>query len=253
MSSSSSKAAARAQKAAEMRAVQEKREARRRILTILGVVVAMIAIVGGAILIGKIQTDKEQDELEAGIPAIGKSDYGLVIGEEDAPHSVIIYEDFLCPYCGQLEAATRDNLAELAAEGKVRVEYRPFDLLSQMIETDYPIRAANAFAVVRDTAGDEAAKEFHDLLFERQPTEGDEDSYLTDDELVALAVEAGATEADVRGGIEGLDQEGWVDGATAEARESGVSGTPTVFVDGEVFQTGGGVDGLARGIIGAVD
>ena len=44
----------------------------------------------------------------------------------------MIYEDFLCPFCGALEAATHDDLAALAADGQVRVTYRPFVLLSQV-------------------------------------------------------------------------------------------------------------------------
>ena len=35
--------------------------------------------------------------------------YGVSIGPADAPHEVVIYEDFLCPLCGELEAATSDD------------------------------------------------------------------------------------------------------------------------------------------------
>ena len=139
----SSKASARAQKAAEMRAAQKKRESRRRLLTIGGVALAMILIVGGAIAVSLWQQDKDQEKLEQAVSA--ESDYGVAIGPKDAPHDVVIYEDFLCPFCGQLEKATREDLARLAADGKVRVEYRPFDLLSRL--GDYPIRATNAFAL----------------------------------------------------------------------------------------------------------
>lgn len=243
--SKSSKATARAQKAAEMRAAQAKREARRRLLTIGGVVLAMVLIVGGAIGVSLLT----KKDVEA--TAAGASDYGVTIGETDAPHEVIIYEDFLCPFCGALEAETRDDLAELAAEGKVLVEYRPFDLLSQSFG-DYPIRAANAFAVVLEESGPEVAKEFHDLLFENQPSEQAPDS-LSDDDLVDLAVEAGATESDVRDGIEDLAQEDWVTAATKEAQDAGVTGTPTVLLDGEVFDDGRTVQDLADNLIAELD
>lgn len=243
--SKSSKATARAQKAAEMRAAQAKREARRRLLTIGGVVLAMVLIVGGAIGVSLL-TKKDVKATAA-----GASDYGVTIGETDAPHEVIIYEDFLCPFCGALEAETRDDLAELAAEGKVLVEYRPFDLLSQSFG-DYPIRAANAFAVVLEESGPEVAKEFHDLLFENQPSEQAPDS-LSDDDLVDLAVEAGATESDVRAGIEDLAQEDWVTAATKEAKDAGVTGTPTVLLDGEVFDDGRTVQDLADNLIAELD
>lgn len=242
--SRSSKATARAQKAAEMRAAQAKRETRRRILTIGAVVLAMVLIVGGAIGVSLL-TKKDVKAAAA-----GASDYGVTVGDKDAPHQVIIYEDFLCPYCGALETETRDDLEELAADGKVLVEYRPFDLLSQSFG-DYPIRAANAFAVVLEEAGPEVAKEFHDLLFENQPSEQAPDS-VSDDDLVELAVKAGATESAVRDGIEDLAQEDWVAAATKEARDAGITGTPTVLLDGEVFDDGRTVQELAGNLIEAL-
>ena len=81
-----------------------------------------------------------------------------------------IYEDFMCPVCGDLEAATRAWLPRYAAQGKVRVIYRPVAFLNRMSNgTEYSTRAANAYAVVLDEAGPEAAATFHDLLFDHQP------------------------------------------------------------------------------------
>jgi protein-disulfide isomerase len=247
--SSSSKAAARAQKAAEMRAAQEKQERRRRLLMIFGIGGAMLLLVAAIITYSVLQQKENEENLEA---AAGRpSEYGVAIGEEDAPHTVVIYEDFLCPFCGELEQATKDDLSSLAADGKVRVEYRPFNLLSPRFG-DYSIRATNAFAVVLDASGPEVAKTFHDLLFENQPPESDPDS-VTDDELVEMAVEAGATEADVRDGIENLAQQAWVEEATAEAQEAGVSGTPTILLDGDLFEDGQSVDELADNLVAAVE
>lgn len=160
----------------------------------------------------KNESDKKLEDA-----ASGRSDYGVTIGPDDAPNKVVIYEDFLCPpYCGELEKRTRDDLAELAADDKVQVEYRPFDLLSQL--GDYPIRAASAFSVVLEKSGPEVAKKFHDLLYENQPSEKDPGA-VTNDDLVDLAVEAGgAKEADVADAIRNVSNEDWVTEATAERR-----------------------------------
>ncbi|NYJ00434.1 protein-disulfide isomerase [Nocardioides thalensis] len=235
-----SKAEARAAKAAEMRAAQQKRERNRRLLTIGGVLLVIVAIVVGSVVISQLSDD----------PATaGDSEYGVAIGPEDAPHEIVIYEDFLCPFCGELERESAKELARLAEEGKVRVEYRPFELLSQI--GDYSMRATNAFAVVLEEEGEEVAKAYHDLLFENQPPE-DPDQFLSDDELVDLAVEAGADEDAVRGGIEGLEQEDWVDDATAAAKEAGVSGTPTVVLDGDEVQGFSSIDDLVNQLVEAV-
>lgn len=239
-----SKAEDRARRAAEERAAQAKREARRRWLTIGGVVLAMVVIVGGAIGIS-VLNKKDVQAVEA-----GASDYGVTIGSADAPHTVIIYEDFLCPFCGDLESETRDDLARLADDGKVLVEYRPFDLLSRL--GDYPIRAASAFSLVLEKSGPEVAKKFHDLLYENQPSEQDPGS-VTNDDLVDLAVEAGAKESDVADGIRSVSNEDWVTKATEEAQKAGVTGTPTILLDGKVFDDGRTVDDLAKNLIDALE
>ncbi|HWJ12051.1 MAG TPA: thioredoxin domain-containing protein [Nocardioides sp.] len=248
MASESSKANARMQKAAAERAAQAKREARRRYLTIGGVVLAMVLIIGGSVGYSVWKRDKDNDKLAAA--ASGRSDYGVTIGPDDAPHKVVIYEDFLCPFCGELESATRDDLARLAADGKVQVEYRPFDLLSQL--GDYPIRAASAFSVVLEKSGPEVAKKFHDLLYENQPSEQDPGA-VTNDDLVDLAVEAGAKESDVAEAIRGVSNRDWVSEATAEAQKAGVTGTPTIVLDREVFDDGRTVDDLADNLIEAIE
>jgi len=236
-----SKAEQRAAKAAEMRAAQQRRERKRRLLTIGGVVLVMAVIVVGAVVVSRLSDD----------PATaGDSAYGVAIGPEDAPHEIVIYEDFLCPFCGELERQSAEQLAGLAEDGKVRVEYRPFELLSGI--GDYSMRATNAFAVVLEEEGEEVAKRFHDLLFENQPPE-DPSQFPSDDEIVALAVEAGATEDAVRGGIEDLDQEDWVDDATRAAADAGVNSTPTVVLDGEEFRNYSDIESLVSNLVAEVE
>ncbi len=228
---SNSKANARAEKVAAERAAQAKREARRRLLTIVGVIAVMAVIIGGSIGFSVWKRGKDQTAIEQAVAAAAS--YGVKIGPASAQHKVIIYEDFICPYCGQLEASTRDDLTKLAGEGKVQVEYRPFDLLSGNVG-DYPIRAASAFSVVLEKSGPEVAKKFHDLLYENQPAEDKGDS-VTNADLLALAVKAGATESDVADGITNVSNRDWVTKATAEADKANVHGTPTVLVDGRLL------------------
>lgn len=175
-------------------------------------------------------------------------DYGFAFGDPDAPHRVVVYEDFLCPFCGSLEAATNERLTELVDAGDVVVEYRVFDLLSRV--GDYSLRAANALAVVMQEAGPRAAKTFHDLLYAQQPAET---GPLPDDEwLVDQAVVAGAAEDAVRPGIEDLAFGDFVAEATQAAADSGVQSTPTVLVDGETVD-GTTIQGLSDAIFAAVD
>jgi protein-disulfide isomerase len=214
---------ARAQ-AEERRRKAKRKEQLSRFGLIAGVLVLVVA---AYLLVTNLGSDKPDT------PPEGATDtYGLLVGEADAPKEIVIYEDFLCPFCGQLEQTVGDQLDAAVEAGEVNVEYRPLNFLSRL--GDYSAEATNAFAVVLDTSGPDVAKEFHDLLFDNQPVEGG--PYPDDDQLVEWAVEAGATESDVRPGIEDMTFEGWVDAATDAAGDADVNSTPTVLVDGEVVE-----------------
>jgi protein-disulfide isomerase len=245
MSSSNKKAADRAAVAAAMRAEQARREARRRILAIGGVALAFILIVGGAVAFSVVKNNHDNQKIADAAGSAGASGYGVVMGPDSAPHKVVIYEDFLCPFCGELERGSETELGKLAAEGKVQVEYRPFDLLSRNTGSDYPIRAAGAFSIVLKTAGPQVALKFHNLLYQNQPSE--EGPYLSNDDLVKYAVEAGASEAKVKGPIESDAGKAWVAEATKKAFATGLQGTPTILVDGKVI-AGTSADALLAAI-----
>lgn len=222
-SKTEARAAERAERLAEMKR-QAKAQERRRNLMVGGVVAVVLVVIGGVFFFVGQSNDVDAS-------AAGESDYGLVIGPDDAPREVVIYEDFLCPFCGQLERETGDELAALAADGDVQVDYRPFTLLSRV--GDYSARAVSALGVVLEESGPEVAKEFHDALYADQPEESAE-TFPDAEWLIDKAVEAGAVEADVRPGIEAGEND-FARGATQEALDAGVSGTPTVVIDGEVF------------------
>ncbi|WP_292604005.1 DsbA family protein [Nocardioides sp. REDSEA-S30_B4] len=218
----------RAARAAEARAAQQRAERRRtiRMATIVAVGMALV-ILAGFLLTRALDTSTDVSAAPA-----GASEHGVTVGDSDAPHTVVVYEDFLCPFCGELEAATRDDFERLAEEGELLVEYRPFNLLERI--SDYSPRAVNAFAVVLEESGPEVAKRYHDLLFDNQPSESG--PFPDNQDLLDLAVEAGAEEDAVSEGILEVTMRDWVDDATAAAIEAGVQGTPTVILDGEVVQ-----------------
>ena len=240
--SSKSARETRAERAAAALEEQRRGERRRATLMIGGVVLVILAVVVGGFLLNRARDTSAQ----VSAPAAGSGDYGVTIGDKNAPHTVVIYEDFICPYCGELERATHTELADLADQGKVYVEYRPFNLL----QTDYSVDAAAAFKVVLDKSGPGVAKKFHDLLYAEQPEESG--PYPSTGWLVDKAVEAGATEGEVRGPIEQGDGKSWVQDATTAATDAGVRGTPTILLDGKVFQDGRTVDDLANNLLDQV-
>ena len=110
----------------------------------------------------------------------------------------------MCPFCADFEKASSGWLAQYAEQGKVAIRYSPISILDEGSDgTEYSTRAANALAVVLDTAGPEAAKKFHDELYAQQPAEGS--AGLSDDQFIALAVASGAERSSVEQPIRSLE------------------------------------------------
>lgn len=210
-----------ARQAAAVKAEQQARQRKER-LVVGGVVAAVLLLIVGGVLFQINRTSGPMAE-----PANATDTFGFSVGEADAETHVEIYADYLCPACADFEAATDAQLMELAEAGAARVTYYPVVILDRY--GDYSERAANAMAVVLDTAGPEVAVEFNRTLFAEQPSEGGQ---MPDDEwLIDLAVQSGATESEIRDGIEDMEFERWAKEATQESEKRGLTGTPTIFID----------------------
>jgi protein-disulfide isomerase len=224
---------AAAERAAAIRQQQERAERRRRAMVVTAAVVAVFALVLG---IGyAVQSTRDTTGEQASLPSGVVDRYAVPRGDASAPVTVTVYEDFMCPFCGAFEAAAGPMLDRYVESGDARILYRPLSFLDHASNgTEYSTRATNALAVVLDTTGPEAAGQFHDLLFDNQPAENTDG--LTDERLVELAVQAGATESEVSGPIRNRKFEQWVVNANDAADQEGVHQTPTVQVDGETVQ-----------------
>ncbi|TQN43736.1 protein-disulfide isomerase [Blastococcus colisei] len=217
-------------RAAEKARQEQARKRRARLVTgsVVAAIVAVIVVV--AIIVQSARTDTADAATPATV-AEGTGGAGFATGPADAPVTIDVYEDYLCPACRAFEEVAGDALDQLAAEGEALVRYRPVAILDRLSADDYSTRAANAAAVVADAAGVETFLEFSDLLFANQPAEGGPG--LSDQELVSLAAQAGATGADVETGIRELRFGDWVARVTDQASQEGLTGTPTVLVNGE--------------------
>jgi Na+/H+ antiporter NhaA len=153
-------------------------------------------------------------------------------GPEEAPVTVVEYGDFECPYCGQAEPAVRELLADF---GDVRYVWRHLPL------NDVHPNAQRAAEAAEAAAQQDAFWEMHDLLLEHQDA-------LRPPDLIAYAEQLG------------LDRERFSDhlqthaGAARVAEDvdsadlSGVSGTPTFFVNGRRHSGAYDIDTLSKAV-----
>jgi protein-disulfide isomerase len=138
-------------------------------------------------------------------------------GPSEAPVTVVEYGDFECPYCGQAEPVVRELLRDFA---DVRYVWRHLPL------NDVHPRAQLAAEASEAAADQGAFWELHDLLLDHQDA-------LRPDDLLDYARQLG------------LDVDRFTDdlrthrGAARVAEDidsadlSGVSGTPTFFINGQ--------------------
>lgn len=242
------KAALAAERAAAVRHEQQKKDRRRRTIVVTAVVVGVLAVivVVSAVVQAARDTPGDGPGQVAGAPDGTVGEYAVALDSADAPVIVEVYEDFMCPACGQFEASAGDTLEEYAASEDVQVQYRPISFLDSASNgARYSTRAMNALGVVLDGAGPAAAVEMHDALFADQPAEGTDG--LSDAKLVDLAVESGADRAAVTGPIENVKFEKWVSDATDVSQNEGVASTPTVVVNGEQL-TDNSVESLTEAV-----
>ncbi|GGV40335.1 Na(+)/H(+) antiporter NhaA 2 [Kitasatospora herbaricolor] len=142
--------------------------------------------------------------------------YDHVRGPFDAPVTVVEYGDFECPYCGQAEPVVRDLLADF---GDVRYVWRHLPL------TDVHPHAQLAAVAAEAAAEQGAFWAVRDLLLERQDALKPRDLLRYADEL-GLDVERFREALRADRGAERVARD------VESADLSGVSGTPTFFING---------------------
>ena len=222
----------RTERAAAVRAAQARKERNRRVVVIVGVVVVLAAIVAGGAWYGGGGGGKDTAAAGSSAPKLAAGPASLQVGKPDAPVKVVIYEDFLCPFCRELETSTRDFLAENAAKGKVYVEYQPINLLQ---EYPYSAKAMNAWAAVLAHASPSAALKLHNLFYDKQPYE-QSSGQVTDAQIAAWVKQAGGDNAAVREAMKTQDTAFFAAAHDAMAKAK-ITGTPTVFLNGQELPT----------------
>jgi len=137
-------------------------------------------------------------------------------GPAEALVTVVEYGDFECPYCGQAEPVVRELLADF---GEVRYVWRHLPL------TDVHPRAQLAAEAAEAAAGQGEFWRMHDQLLAHQQD-------LRPADLIRYAGELGLDVERFRSELRDHTHAARIAEAVESASLSGVSGTPTFFVNG---------------------
>ncbi|WP_017541702.1 DsbA family protein [Nocardiopsis halophila] len=214
-----------------------------------GLVLVLVAAVGGFLLLrGGGQGPSGAGASEGAGPGVSpdglqvlQDDGSLVHADPGAEAPVVeVYIDFQCPACREFHTERQGLLEEMGESGEAIVHYRPVSVFAKRggVLAENSVRAGAA-AIVAAEYGHYL--EYQDLLFERQPVEGEEG--FTPEELAGLGEQAGI---DDPGFPDRLQEE--MDAADAEVNGPGAgSGAAYALIkatDG-VMNRYGGADAFA--------
>lgn len=181
--------------------------------------------------------------------------------KEGAPH-VKVYIDYQCPACKAFEDTNAAALKKLVDEGTITLEYHPVSFLDRASgDNRYSSRAANLASCVADAAPDKFI-DFTTTMFANQPAEGQ--TGMTDEQLLTQAEDSGIapdTEL-VTPNADGKKQtvqqcvtEEYfaksVEEGTQKALDDGISGTPTVMINGKQTETTGDAEAFVTEVLQA--
>ena len=180
-----------------------------------------------------VQQNRNDTSVGHAAPAGVTADNGVVRGDAGAPVTVVMYEDFQCPVCKQMEGLHRRHAdAERRRQARSdRVPTRSPSSTAHRRPTTPRARSATA-ACALDEGGADTYFALHELLFANQPAEGT--AGLSDEELAGLAEQAGADKA-ARRDVPGRTARSTAGSkaATDAWSKAGFTGTPTILVDGK--------------------
>jgi protein-disulfide isomerase len=218
---------------AEQRQQQARADRRRRQTNIgLMVVVALVAV--GIVAYAALQSNSSSGPSSAALPAaVHEQSGGAVFG--DGPVNVDMWIDFQCPICKQYEATYGQMLQQKVQSGDVTLTVHPLSFLDDNLHNGSSTLAANAFACATDE-GSAKAMDFALAVYKAQPPEQDGQDAWTTDDLISIGNDVGIQGSQWESCVQDGTYNDWVKQVEASQQDKGVTGTPTVFVDGKQLQ-----------------
>jgi protein-disulfide isomerase len=181
---------------------------------------------------------------------IAPTDDARVLGDLDAPVTIVEFSDYQCPFCARHFQQTWPQLkTDYIDTGRIKYVFKDFPITSIHPE------APKAHEAARCAGDQDAYWALHDRLFLGQEEWAGNQDHVTVFKGYAaeLGLDQGAFDACLDGGRNTAN----VSADVSEGRSLGVTGTPTFFVDGyplvgaqsiEVFQQA--IDLAEKGTLG---
>jgi protein-disulfide isomerase len=237
--------AARREKMHQARLAEQRAQAVRRRVVVGVSAAVLVALAGGATLAirtaggSEPATSSDAKAASSGpvvVPANATGPDGTVVvyGKPDAGHTLAVYEDFRCPVCKKFETANGATVQQLADAGTYRIEYHLAAFLDDNLGGKGSITALAAEGAALNQSVD-AFKKFHDVLYANQPDERT-DGFGDVNRILDLAGQVPGLKTDAfTAAVTNGTYLPWAKKVAAAFNSSGVTGTPTMKLDGKAL------------------
>lgn len=214
----------------QRRAQQRKKERQTILLIVAGAVLLLIAIVVG---VNAAQQNQPVGEIIQITPIARPSPNGTAMGNPDAPVRIDIFEDFQCPACKLFtENIEIQVMNEYVATGKVYYVFRNYPFLDDRMATKESDQAAHASLCAAEQG---RFWDYHDILYANS---GEYSGAFTDRKLQAYAEAIGLDMSSFNACYRERRYQTQIDQDLQDGLRMGVSGTPSVFVNGKIVRPG---------------
>lgn len=148
-----------------------------------------------------------------------------VMGQDNAPVTIVEFADFRCPFCQQFFTNTLPQIKkDYIDTGKVKLYWRDFPFLGPSSTV-----AGNAAECANDQG---KFWDMHDYFYQNQPSESDTSMYTTD-KLTSIAGTLGMDTNQFNSCLSSNKDNNNVSQDLADGQKYGVTGTPTFFINGD--------------------
>ena len=176
--------------------------------------------------INKIDSSKNGALLAGSVTK--ENDYGIVFNAGATP-KIDIFEDFQCPFCMHFEKAMSSYLEDLARTKQAQVVYH----MVSFIGPD-SVRAANAANCAVDQG---RFIEYHRALYDIQGAENS--GIYSNANLIEVGKRLGITDSAFASCVNSNKYKDVVTNVANSMSKYNVNGTPTVFINGKVWNRSG--------------